>query len=151
MCFLGDNNKPDLISVTGNSKPQPWEKDLQACAESSKYNPILISFMAAGKQANWVTRKTWKLRLWLTGYDKGVLFTVQQFIVPLYRPIPVGPNSTINSLVGFMGLPLPRTVSLLNNVIPTKALSQPRWPIIQAFALLSATYDHLNNSQLNWT
>lgn len=39
-------------------------------------NNLVIKFTATGKKANWTVGKTWGLRIFISGYDPGVLFTV---------------------------------------------------------------------------
>lgn len=58
-------------------------------------NPLIISFTEAGKKANWDTPKSWGLRLYRTGTDPVLLFSLTRHIRNPQPSLPIGPNHVL--------------------------------------------------------
>ncbi|ERE77327.1 envelope glycoprotein [Cricetulus griseus] len=59
-------------------------------------NMLVISFTEAGRKADWTTGKTWGLRLYRTGYDPVLLFTLHRTSSPI--PTTIGPNKVLDPI-----------------------------------------------------
>ncbi|XP_021019033.2 MLV-related proviral Env polyprotein-like [Mus caroli] len=58
-------------------------------------NPLIISFTEAGKKANWDIPKSWGLRLYRTGPDPVLLFSLTRIITNPQPQVPIGPNPVL--------------------------------------------------------
>lgn len=77
----------DLITVTRTSNP------VNSCPGTC--NTIKISFTDRGKKTNgWELGKMWGLRLYMSGHDDGVLFTIRLQVQRWQPPKLMGPNQT---------------------------------------------------------
>nr|KAF6292318.1 hypothetical protein mPipKuh1_009758 [Pipistrellus kuhlii] len=74
----------DLITVQRNISAG-------SCETSGLCNPLNISFTEKGKHATWVMGKTWGLRFYMTGWDKGFTFSIK-LKTETPTPVPMGPG-----------------------------------------------------------
>lgn len=82
----------DLIQVTRKWEGVTWDK-----CKLGNCTPVSIKFTVRGKaeETQWYRGLTWGLRLYATGKDPGVLFTIQLQAEPQYHPTPIGPNPVL--------------------------------------------------------
>nr|BAC40257.1 unnamed protein product [Mus musculus] len=136
--------KDDLIKVqrSPGSESQGWGYGLQPKLDandlggpcSSNCNPITVQFTPKGKESvGWEKGKTWGLRLYVSGYDYGVMFTIQ---LSARQGMPLGPNPALP--------PVGLTVTQSQITVP---ISQELRPRSGPWDLLKATYLVLNNSK----
>lgn len=89
----------------------PWATPGGRC------NSLIIRFTEKGKKANWTTGKTWGLRLYRSGYDPKLTFTIRRTLSPVKTS--VGPNIVPNPqpkriVPGDTALPLNLTIPPLS-------------------------------------
>ena len=61
-----------------------------------KCSSLVIRFTAAGRKAGWTAGKPWGQGLYISGYDPGLVFTVQLLQCSLVKPMfPLGPNKVL--------------------------------------------------------
>lgn len=82
----------DLIQVTKKWEGVTWDK-----CKQGNCTPVSIKFTVRGKaeETQWYRGLTWGLRLYATGKDPGVLFTIQLQAEPQYHPTPIGPDPVL--------------------------------------------------------
>nr|XP_054099052.1 MLV-related proviral Env polyprotein-like [Callithrix jacchus] len=77
-------NRDTFISFTRDSPPSP--------CHTGSCNPLKITVLYP--DGRWATRRTWGLRVYMSGWDKGNIFTIQR--IPLPRTDhPVGPIAEV--------------------------------------------------------
>lgn len=156
----------DLIQVIKNfSTPQDYpsfsDDDPYPCAESSSQFslslslPLKIQFTPQGKTKlePWITGRTWGLRWYLSGTDKGVTFTIKLKQLPKVN-LPIGPNPVL----GNQKVPSPpRMPPKVAPVTVTSVISVPApSPTISGtgdrlFNLVQGAYQALNTTYPNKT
>lgn len=63
-------------------------------------NPLVISFTPAGMKHSWAHPVTWGLRLYISGSDPGLLFSIKLLQEPpQFKPIAIGPNPLFTILM----------------------------------------------------
>lgn len=154
----------DLIKVTkapGSYTPGLTQSKTgwHGPCEQTRCNPITLEFTSKGKetkqQQQWINGMTWGLRLYVTGGDPGVLFTVRLY-VGIDQGTLIGPTPAI--LPPAKAPPPSQSPSIANNGTVTGApieqvfqSPQPMSLTTGPLSLLDATFRALNGTYPNLT
>uniref|UniRef100_A0A4X2JLX4 Envelope polyprotein n=1 Tax=Vombatus ursinus TaxID=29139 RepID=A0A4X2JLX4_VOMUR len=122
------------------------QSPLPASCWPGKCNPMILT-VKQDTDDSWNLGHSWSLRLYMTGWDNGVLFTIQKITVPT-RTLPIGPNPILNPQV-MLTLAPPSVRDLVPEAPENpETLTNLGSPI---FDTLSAVHSFLNLSDPNIT
>jgi len=96
---------PDSHCEGSNSKTRGW------CI------PLNIKFTSVGQNQDWTRGYTWGLRMFQSGTDTGIIFTIKLLkeLVHSYAPVPLGPNPVLVPPAPPITFQSPRTAPIIYN------------------------------------
>nr|UGO47158.1 MAG: envelope protein [Retroviridae sp.] len=143
----------DLIKVTANYTHSNRGND-GTC--NTWCHPLRIEFTNPGKRStSWTTGATWGLRLYQSGYDNGVSFTIKLKAEPL-PAVPVGPNAVLRDQPRLPAPPAPTLAPPADAATPSFASTLNRPTFLPSTGrrflnLLEGAFRVLNTTNPNST
>uniref|UniRef100_A0A4X2KM15 Envelope polyprotein n=1 Tax=Vombatus ursinus TaxID=29139 RepID=A0A4X2KM15_VOMUR len=136
--WIPGGGKDPLITLERQS-PLPYS------CWPGKCNPMILT-VKQYTDDSWNLGHSWGLRLYMTGWDNGVLFTIQKVALPV-QPLPIGPNPVLNPRAKIDLIP-----SAEPSATPGSAtLKTPGAPGASILDTLTAVHAFLNSSDPNVT
>nr|XP_054106947.1 endogenous retrovirus group FC1 Env polyprotein isoform X1 [Callithrix jacchus]XP_054106948.1 endogenous retrovirus group FC1 Env polyprotein isoform X1 [Callithrix jacchus]XP_054106949.1 endogenous retrovirus group FC1 Env polyprotein isoform X1 [Callithrix jacchus]XP_054106950.1 endogenous retrovirus group FC1 Env polyprotein isoform X1 [Callithrix jacchus]XP_054106951.1 endogenous retrovirus group FC1 Env polyprotein isoform X1 [Callithrix jacchus]XP_054106952.1 endogenous retrovirus gro len=136
--YSGGPTQSSTLSIARNSLPKTCT--IGAC------NPLTITIHNPNS-AHWYFGMTWGLRLYVTGFDYGTLFTIQKrVLVPRSPPKPIGPLTDL-------GVPMfHQHLDKVSSTVPLPIPAPPSWPQHQylqssLMSILNGMHQLLNVTQ----
>lgn len=93
----------------------------------------------------WLLGKTWGVRYWEPGADRGGLIKIQKEPAPEGKSQPIGPNVIITGELKINKTPEILNITVANNSVTQLDKANPLW------TLINASYQVINKTYLNLT
>ena len=165
----------DCVTVASAWTPTPRDKYLttswgpRGCKPPQLYAVLAKDFLgtcshiilqiAQPEDPAWLLGKTWGIRYWEAGTDRGGLILIKKEVLELTNSVAIGPNTAIINDNQQRKESLPISTPVLTSSLPTKQtipVSEPNInfqysPDKPFFNVLDATFSSLNQSNPNLT